>query len=84
MGSSYNIPILYFSQLVGLTYGLSPKELGLDKLVVSADEIVRSRITVEVLALREDRAKAAEAEAKAAEKSKKAKGKEEDTKTEET
>lgn len=84
MGSSFNIPILYFSQLVGLTYGLSPKELGLDKLVVSADEIVRSRITKEELAQREEKAKAAEAEAKAAEKSKKAKGKEEDTKTEET
>lgn len=84
MGKSLNIPILYFSQIVGLTYGLSPKELGFDKLVVSADEIVRSRITVEELAQREAAAKAAEAEARAAEKQKKAKAKEEDTKTEET
>lgn len=76
MGSSFKIPVLYFSQIVGLTYGLSPKELGLDKLVVSADHIVRSRITVEELAKRE-------AAAKAEEKPKKAKAKE-DTKTEET
>jgi heterodisulfide reductase subunit B len=84
MGASFSIPILYFSQIVGLTYGLSPKELGMDKLVVSADEVVRSRITVEELAQREAVAKAAEAEAKAAEKEKKAKAKEDDTKTEET
>lgn len=84
MGSSLTIPILYFSQLVGLTYGLSPKELGIDKLVVSADEIVRSRITLEELAQREAKVKAAEAEAKAAAKSKKVQVKEEDSKTEET
>jgi len=83
MGKSLNIPILYFSQIVGLTYGLSPKELGFDKLVVSADEIVRSRITKEELAKREADAKAAEAATKAAEKEKRAKAKE-DTKTEET
>jgi heterodisulfide reductase subunit B len=77
MGASFNIPILYFSQIVGLTYGLSPKELGLDKLVVSADELVRSRITKEELAERE-------AAAKEAAKPKKAKAKEDDTKTEET
>ena len=28
MGSSFNIPVLYFSQVMGLTYGYSPKELG--------------------------------------------------------
>lgn len=84
MNTSFNIPVLYFSQIVGLTYGLSPKELGLDKLVVSADELIRSRITVEELAQREAEARAAEAAAKAAEKEKKAKAKEEDIKTEET
>jgi heterodisulfide reductase subunit B len=77
MGASFNIPILYFSQIVGLTYGLSPKELGMDKLIVSADELVSSRITVEEMALRE-------AAAKAEEKPKKAKQKQDDTKTEET
>jgi len=46
-GSNFNIPVLYFTQIVGLAYGYSPKELGLDKLIVSADNFVRSRITKE-------------------------------------
>ena len=83
LGTSFKIPILYFSQIVGLTYGLSPKELGFDKLVVSADDVVRSRITIEELAKREAEAKEAEAVTKAAEKEKRAKTKE-DIKTEET
>lgn len=77
LGTSYDIPILYFSQIVGLTYGLSPKELGIDKLVVSADALIASRITVEEMEQRE-------AAAKAEEKAKKAKAKEDDKKTEET
>ena len=51
-GSSFDIPILYFSQIVGLAYGFSPRELGLDKLIVSADRLVSSRITVDELARR--------------------------------
>ena len=77
MGTSFTIPILYFSQIVGLTYGLSPKELGLDKLIVSADALIRTRITVEELAKKE-------AALKAEEKAKKAKPKENDTTAEET
>lgn len=47
MGSNIEIPIIYFTQILGLVYGLSPKELGLEKLIVSADKIFRSRITVD-------------------------------------
>jgi heterodisulfide reductase subunit B len=43
MGSSFSIPILYFSQVLGLAFGLSPEELGLDKHIVSADTLIRSR-----------------------------------------
>lgn len=71
MGSAFKIPVLYFSQIMGLAYGCSPKELGMDKLVVSADELVRSRITVEEAAAREkveQEQKDAEKKAKAAEK----------------
>jgi len=50
MGSSFNIPVLYFSQIMGLTYGYSPKELGIDKLTVNADSVISSRIPVEELA----------------------------------
>jgi heterodisulfide reductase subunit B len=47
MGTSFNIPILYFSQIMGLTYGYSPKELGIDKNIVSAEALICSRSPVE-------------------------------------
>jgi heterodisulfide reductase subunit B2 len=43
MGSSFSIPILYFSQVLGLAFGFEPSELGLDKHIVSADALIRSR-----------------------------------------
>lgn len=43
LGTSYNIPILYFSQIMGLAYGYSPKELGVGRCVVSADRLIASR-----------------------------------------
>ena len=46
MGTKFNVPVLYFTQLMGLAYGLSPKELGLDKVIVSADKLIR-RVTKE-------------------------------------
>lgn len=46
-GTNYNIPVLYFSQIMGLAFGYSPKEVGLDKLIVNADRFARSRITKE-------------------------------------
>ncbi len=45
-GSSFNIPVIYFTQLMGLAFGYSPKELGMDKIIVSADKLIR-RITKE-------------------------------------
>lgn len=42
-GSSFNIPVLYFSQIMGLAYGYSPKRLGIDKCIVSADALIRNR-----------------------------------------
>jgi heterodisulfide reductase subunit B2 len=47
MQSSINLPILYFTQIMGLAYGYSPKEVGLDKVVVSADHLLRNRLTME-------------------------------------
>lgn len=38
--------VLYFSQIVKLTFGLSFKELGLDKLIVNSNGLIQSRITV--------------------------------------
>ena len=46
MGSNFNLPVLYFTQVMGLAYGYSPKELGMDKISVSADHLIR-RVTKE-------------------------------------
>ena len=36
----YGIPILYFTQLMGLAFGALPKEIGLQKLITSPQEVV--------------------------------------------
>lgn len=35
------IPILYFTQLMGLTFGIEPKKLGLHKNLVSPDKVIK-------------------------------------------
>ncbi len=35
-----SVPVLFFTQLMGLAFGVSPKELGLNKLIVSADRVL--------------------------------------------
>jgi heterodisulfide reductase subunit B len=37
-----NIPVLYFSQLIGLAYGVDAKELGLDRHFVNCQEVIES------------------------------------------
>lgn len=37
---NFNIPILYFTQLVGLSLGIEPKKLGLDKNIISPLNLV--------------------------------------------
>jgi heterodisulfide reductase subunit B2 len=39
-GESFNLPVFYFTQLLGLAFGLSRKELGLRSLVVSPKQIL--------------------------------------------
>jgi len=78
MGSKFNLPVLYFTQVMGLAYGYSPKELGMDKIFVSADPVIR-RVTKEEY----EKQKAEEAAAKKAPKAK-AKGAAEETAKEET
>lgn len=34
--TSYHVPVLYFTQLIGLALGMSPKELGIGSEIVSA------------------------------------------------
>ncbi len=77
MGSSFDIPVLYFSQIMGLAYGFSPEALAMDKVIVSADRFVRTRITAEEA--REKREK----ETKAKNQKPKTADKKEETKSEE-
>ncbi len=46
-GDSFNIPILYFSQIMGLAYGYRPAELGMEKHIVGSDFLVRALKPVE-------------------------------------
>jgi heterodisulfide reductase subunit B len=41
LGKQYNIPVIYFTQLMGLAFGLSPKELGLSKHFTKVDGLLR-------------------------------------------
>lgn len=40
---NFNMPILYFTQLVGLSLGVEPKKLGLDKHIVSPLPLLKER-----------------------------------------
>jgi len=41
-GSKHNMPIFYFTQLMGLAFGLSEKELGIDKLCVNPRTVINA------------------------------------------
>jgi heterodisulfide reductase subunit B len=39
-GANHNIPVFYYTQLIGLALGLGEKELGIDKLCVSPRKVI--------------------------------------------
>ncbi len=39
-GKNFNVPIVYFTHLVGVALGMSPAKMGLDKLLVSPDKLL--------------------------------------------
>jgi heterodisulfide reductase subunit B len=39
-GTDFNIPVMYFTQLAGLALGADPKQLALDKQVVSCAPVL--------------------------------------------
>ena len=41
-GKSYRMPVVYITQLLGLCLGLSPDELGFDKLMISAADVIQA------------------------------------------
>ena len=46
-GTSYEIPILYLSQLIGLTQKLSSSELGLDRLIINPTHLLLEKGIIE-------------------------------------
>jgi heterodisulfide reductase subunit B len=40
MGKSYDMPIVYITQLLGMGLGISPDELGFGKLMVSPSKVI--------------------------------------------
>lgn len=42
-GEEYNMPVLYFTEILGLSFGLSPQILGLDRHIVDAMELLRRK-----------------------------------------
>ena len=76
MGRSYDIPVLFFSQLLGLAFGDSPKQLGIDKHNVKADRLISNTMPVDDFRKQleeEAKARAKEAKKKAREAAKKQK-----------
>jgi heterodisulfide reductase subunit B len=42
MGKSYDMPVVYITQLIGLCLGVSPEELGFGKLMTPAESIIKA------------------------------------------
>ncbi len=45
-GTNYRLPILYFTQLMGLAFGLAPSELGFGKEIVAAEPVIVAKTAV--------------------------------------
>ena len=39
-GTNFDMPVMYFTQLAGLAFGADPKQLAIDKQIVSCDRVV--------------------------------------------
>lgn len=42
-GTHYDIPVIYFTHLVGIALGLTPAELGIDKLLIAPRKLTQAR-----------------------------------------
>lgn len=43
LGVSVNIPVLYFTQLIGLAFGIDGNELGLERLIVDPSQVLKEK-----------------------------------------
>lgn len=46
--TNFNIPVIYFTHLVGIALGLSPEEIGLDKLLIEPTKLMAMKETVTI------------------------------------
>ena len=46
LGKTFNMPVLYITQLLGLALGVSPKELGLDRLIIDPAAVLQALTAV--------------------------------------
>lgn len=42
--TNYSLPILYFTQLLGVAFGISPKQLGFGKEIVAAEPVIAAKV----------------------------------------
>jgi heterodisulfide reductase subunit B len=42
--TNFNLPILYFTQLLGVAFGLQPRELGFGKELVAAEPVIAAKV----------------------------------------
>ena len=45
LGHDHDMPILYITQLLGLAMGIAPEKLGLNKLMISPDRVVKAIVS---------------------------------------
>ena len=43
-GTTYKLPIVFFTQLLGLAFGLEPKRLGFGKEIVAAEPVIKAKM----------------------------------------
>lgn len=43
-GTNYHLPIMYFTQMLGVAFGIEPKRLGFGKELVAAEPVIRAKM----------------------------------------
>jgi heterodisulfide reductase subunit B len=51
-GTNYHLPIVFFTQLLGLAFGLEPKRLGFGKEIVPAEPVIKAKLNGQGVASR--------------------------------
>ena len=44
--TNFSVPIMYFTELMGLAFGIKPKELGLFKHLTEVDDFLKERALI--------------------------------------